>query len=279
MISIQTFLFWLFYISLAGIIILFFRGFFLRIVSWVGKKRTIQKKVKEVLQERKKILKKKSPQAEESSKQALPEEALGTSQIKKSPKKVSAEVSPLLRKGEAFMARNNFDEAKKIFLKVLAWDEENCDACSHLAYAYLKTGEFTKAEALFKKVIPHRQKDASLLTNYALCLLEQRDPKRAEESSEALEKALEIEPNNAERYSNLGQALFFMGDTEGAIVAFEKALHIHPRNTEYLFFYADSLIAAEKKQEAKAIFQKIADLYPLNEEAKEEVRKLTEQGV
>lgn len=188
--------------------------------------------------------------------------------------KTPPEVIPLIRKAEANIARGDYKEAIRMLIKVLSMDQNNIDACSHLGYAYLKTGEFSKAETLFLKVLEERPRDPLLLTNYALCIFEQKDAKRIKESITALELAAKLEPNNAIRYSNLGQSLFFAGDTGAAISAFEQAVRLEPKNIEYQFFLGDSFLSENKHNEAKTVFLKILEIQPLNKDAQRELKEL-----
>jgi tetratricopeptide (TPR) repeat protein len=191
---------------------------------------------------------------------------------------IPREIIPQIRKAEALIARKELEEAQKILIKILSWDDDNADAGAHLAYIYLQTGEFMKAENLFRKVLEQRPRDSSLLTNLSLAIFEQKNNDRVEESIGYLRKAAELDSQNSQRYSNLGQSLFFAGDIDGAIAAFERAVKIEPKNIELLFFLADSHLAVEHYQNAKKVFLKILDLSPLNKEAQYEVDQLKKIG-
>lgn len=196
---------------------------------------------------------------------------------------VKSELTPqkiilLLRRAEALIARKDFDEAKKILIHILSWEEDNFDASAHLAYVYLQSGEYRKAENLFLKALELRPRDPSLLSNYALAILEQKDPARITDSVEAFRLAAKLDPANPDRYANLGQSLFFAGDIPNAIAAFEKAAKLAPRKIEYYFFLADSYLTVRNYIDAKRVFEKILDLSPLNEDAKREMSTLQRMG-
>lgn len=184
----------------------------------------------------------------------------------------------LLRRVDALIARRDFDEAKKILIRILSWQEDHFDAGAHLAYVYLQSGEHRKAESLYRKALELRPRDASLLTNFALSVLEQKDPMRIDDSVKAFRLAAELDPKNPDRYANLGQSLFFAGDIPNAIAAFEKAVRLAPRNVEYYFFLADSYLTIRNFALAKKVFLKILDLAPLNQEAKQELGELQRMG-
>lgn len=183
-------------------------------------------------------------------------------------------IMPMLRRVEILIARKEYDEAKKILIRILSWQNDHPDASAHLAYLYLQTSQYGKAETLFRKVLETRLNDASLLTNFALAVLEQKDPEKITDAVEALRMAAKLEPKNAERFSNLGQASYLAGDLEGAVSAFENAVKLAPRNIEYLFFLADSYLAVRNFGFAKRIFGRILEISPLNAEAKQELQAL-----
>lgn len=189
------------------------------------------------------------------------------------------EVLALLRRAEAHIARQEFDEAKKNLIQILAWEAEHLDASIHLAFIYLETGEPSKAENLYRKVIEVKPRDPSILTNFSFAVLQQKDPTKLPESLEALRLAVELDPRNAERHANLGQSLYYTGDLVAATAAFEKAVRYAPRKVEYLFFLADSYLATEEPQKAKKTFEKILDISPFNEDAKGELELLRRKGV
>jgi tetratricopeptide (TPR) repeat protein len=264
---------WLFYGSFLGLTsVLLWHFFFYRIQRLITSKRSIAKKKKTISQ---KSECKDSPEPK-------PQESRGEEHEKK--KKASdsdfipREVITMMRQAETLLARKEYDEAIKILIKVLAFDEDNLSASSHLAYAVLQTGEFRKAENLFKKVIEKKPKDPGILTNYALSIFEQKNESRIQDSINALKLATEIDSNNAHRYSNLGQSYFFAGDIPSAILAFEQAVRLQPKNIEFQFFLADSLLLLDKYTEAKTVFSRILDISPLNKDAQEEIKNIEKMG-
>jgi len=265
-VTLTKILIWLMTVSVAGEIVLL-------VQHWMRSIFFNRSKKKRIPLEKKKEISEASTETKKLGEPA-PENAKEPPLSQKAPK----EVIPLLRKADSLIGRNEYTDAKKTLIHVLSLDADNVDASAHLAYTFLKTGEFKKAESLFKKVLEKKPKDASLLTNYALCIFEQRDPSRISISIDALKKATELDERNANRFSNLGQSLFFSGDTEGAIRAFEKAISLEPKNVEFQFYLADSLLVTQKFKEAKAIFQNILELYPLNKEAQKEIETLEKKG-
>ena len=94
---------------------------------------------------------------------------------KEQPSAVPKEVISLIRQAETMIARKEYAKGIKILIKVLSLDEDNVNASSQLAYAFLQTGEFKKAEGLFRKVLDKKPRDPAILTNYALSIFEQKN--------------------------------------------------------------------------------------------------------
>lgn len=195
------------------------------------------------------------------------------------PAAIKRESIALIRKAEACIHKEDYDAAKKNLIRVLTWDEDHPDANIYLAFVYLQTDNPSKAENLYRRALEKKPNDPKLLTNFSLSLSQQKDPDKIKEAVLALEKAVEVDEKNAERYSNLGQIYFYIGDVYAAIKAFEVAVRLSPRNLEFLFFLADSYLEAKDYPKAKNTFEKILNISPFNEEAKAELDKLTKIGI
>jgi lysozyme len=68
-------------------------------------------------------------------------------------------------------------------------------------------------------------------TYWAQRAYELQNQDRWEEALQALEKSIELDPDNSEVWRNKGVALYFLSRYEEAIQATEKAIEIDPRNT------------------------------------------------
>ena len=181
----------------------------------------------------------------------------------------------ILSKAEVHLARKEFSEAEKLFIKILAFDENHTTALQKLAYLYLQTNSYQKAESLYQQLTELSSKNPGVYTNLGLALFNQ---KKFEESIEAYKKAIELEPNRGARYSNLGQVYFVTNEASAAIECFREAVKKEPRNIEFLYLLADSCSEGKEFAEAKKWYEKILDISPYDDAAKEEVRKLKALG-
>jgi tetratricopeptide (TPR) repeat protein len=175
---------------------------------------------------------------------------------------------------EEFIKSGGLNEACKVFQKMLELDPESTGLQAKLADLYMKTGKKDEAKNIFLNAAES---------------LHQRGTMDA--SSEALEKVLRIEPENARALLLKAQIAFSKGRLEDAILAFEKIpdldsrpdalksvlqsqiqlgkledaaptarklLNVHQDFTG-LKMYADALLAGGKVKEAIGVYQEFSD--------------------
>ncbi len=131
------------------------------------------------------------------------------------------ELAPGERQAEALlgwaqMLQNRHDEALLLFQKVLQGDANNALARVNMGYIYLKKGIFGEAiEHLSRVVRLDNDRKATLYAHFYLGLVYlERD--MYEDAETFFRKTLALGPNLIEAYYELGRALWFGGDHEGA---------------------------------------------------------------
>lgn len=100
------------------------------------------------------------------------------------------------RLGRFYIDKENFADAKDIFLYLIGHEPGNSDFRARLAYSCYKLGEFSTA-------------------------------------SEHYQKSLALDSTHPNRYYNLGQSLKAQGEIQAAREAFSKALELEPYNLKY----------------------------------------------
>jgi len=80
---------------------------------------------------------------------------------------------------------------------------------------------------------PDQESDTEIYdaTYWAQIAYKLQNQDRWEEALQALEKSIELDPDNTEVWRNKGVTLYFLGRYEEAIQATEKAIEVDPRNT------------------------------------------------
>ena len=74
-------------------------------------------------------------------------------------------------------------------------------------------------------------------------------------------KAIELNPNFAEAYSNRGLAKYNLGDNQGAIVDYNKAIELNPNFADAYYSRGNSYQQLGEKQQALADFREASRLY------------------
>ncbi len=133
------------------------------------------------------------------------------------------------------------------------------------------TEEFYTAITYFEKAIALDPAYASAYSSMAACYMQLSffsqilPDKNFTKTKFAIQKALELEPNNADHFVRDGQMkMWFDWDFNGAIKSFNKAMAINPNNIQlnhYLGFFYNF---TEQKDLANYHFQKCLELDPLS---------------
>ena len=121
--------------------------------------------------------------------------------------------------GWAQMLQEKYDDALLNFQKVLMREPQNSLARINVGYICLKKKIFGEAiEHLSKAIRLDNDRKATLYAHYYLGLL-YLEREMYEDAQNFLRKALAIGPNLIEAHYELGRAIFFAGDREGAMGA------------------------------------------------------------
>lgn len=241
----------------------------------------------------------KAAKAENSNKAAEYQKALETGQMTKElERSLTPEQKEALKKDmekrEASMKKNKelndaynagmtalndkkYDEAITNFTKASEIDPTQLAVWSNLATAYqelgrTKTGaEFDsnmqKAIEAYGKALALKPEDAGIHNNYALTLAR---AKKFPEAQAELQKAAELDPQNAGKYYyNLGALLVNAGQTDPAAAAFKKAIELQPTYPDAYYQFgvtqmSHAQLGADGKMtgapEAEAAFKKYMEL-------------------
>lgn len=165
----------------------------------------------------------------------------------------------------AWYEQNNYQEAAGYFEKAIALDATDPKSFNNLGNCYDRTGRSELAVEQFKKALIIRPNDPMVYTNLGVAydklgkldlaieaqqnsvriapnplgyanlanVLEKAG--RLEESAAMCRKSLELDPNYALAYNNLGVALYRMGKVEEAIENLKQAARLgYPSAQEYL---------------------------------------------
>lgn len=176
-----------------------------------------------------------------------------------------AKINALMRKIDICLARNDFIDAEKMLLNILAIDNDHIDANVKLALVMMKTENYDKAIHMYHRCLELLPNDPVLYTNLGLCYFKKKNYNM---SIACYNRAIEIDDTKASRFVNLAYVYSVIGDAKEAIKNYEQAVIREPNNVDYIFLLADSYSEQGMREEAKYYYKRILEIEPFNDEAK-----------
>lgn len=206
-----------------------------------------------------------------------------TKEEKALPKREEIEVTPddhvkvqqLLRKAEKVLDEEDYEEGEKILIEALAFNAQDEDVNTLLAYVYRKLGKYSKAESIYVHLIEQGSQDPAVFSNLGRVLEEQG---RFETAVMSYNEALKRDQHNAARHAALGRIYMKQGETREAIDAYEQALRYDTKNIDYMFALVDAYTNVDALMQATKYLDMILFHEPYNEKANSALIAIKEQG-
>lgn len=169
-----------------------------------------------------------------------------------------AQLQQLLQQAQHFQARGDLKAAEQAYLQARKIDPEDPAIHYELANMYLAHGQTTNAIAGFQAALKLAPEHPQILLQLGNCysanhaLLEainyfkrsadaepsdaayynlgnvQRELGLTEQAIQSYQRAIQLNPQDADTYNNLGNALREVGELEQSVLAYQKALDINP---------------------------------------------------
>lgn len=130
-----------------------------------------------------------------------------------------------IKEAHQLRARGNRDGAADIFKRILKRDLNNPDGLYGLAIIAAENHNFDAARDIFLRALKADPERAHIWADFAKVLHNLKDPAGAER---ALQNALNLDPDFAPAYLQLGLMALAQGETEKAISLLEKSLQLNP---------------------------------------------------
>jgi tetratricopeptide (TPR) repeat protein len=129
----------------------------------------------------------------------------------------------LLEEGFAYQKQENFLAAKANYLSVLKSDANNQFALNLLGVVSIHNNEFEQAIEYLEKALTVNADDAETYSNLGLAY---KEVKRLSDAQKMFEKALSFNPSHPVNLNSLGNVFASLNDHKKAIYCFESALKI-----------------------------------------------------
>lgn len=140
-----------------------------------------------------------------------------------------------LNEGAWLLRQNRPDEALERLLPLYDLAPANPDVAINVGGAYILQAKWNKAERVLARAVELHPDNAMLWMNLGaahLGRLELAGPKQQERAIRAYERAAAIDPRTPNAYYNLGLIRKERGELQHATAAFEHALEVNPADAD-----------------------------------------------
>ena len=173
-----------------------------------------------------------------------------------------ASIGPLLQ-------QRRFDEARPLLETLLQLQPEHPEALYNLGVLASEEGKLEEARLLLRRAVVANAGDAHAQANaqVALALAAMRLGDKAE-ARQALEAAIELEPQNAFALRSLGSLLVIAGALAAGVERFRQALAVAPDDLIATFNLAQALLQLdpdEHRDEADRLLLQVIEAQPYGE--------------
>ncbi|MFQ6575907.1 tetratricopeptide repeat protein [Pseudomonas sp. UM16] len=151
------------------------------------------------------------------------------------------------------------------YQQALAQQTEDPAAQLHLAQLYLHENNFKDASAALERTLQLAPDNLQALA-VKVQLLERQG--QTDASRQILANALQLQPDSAFLQHELGRWLLRHGQDEYALLAFARALELEPDNNEYRYTLATSLHQLEQVEPAQKQLEALLSRDPANRKAR-----------
>jgi Flp pilus assembly protein TadD len=183
------------------------------------------------------------------------------------------QVRSLVRLAEKSIAQGKNDEAQRLFIQALTIQPQAHDVRAQLAKLYLTSSLESKAEAMYKELLQHRD-EVSFHANLGLAYYRQA---KYVDACYAYQEALNRDPKNPERSSALGRACIAAQRFEEAAPLLEKACMHLSRDTELLRLLAECYLQLGDTDKAEDAYRRINKIEPYDEEVKAKLQSFSKR--
>jgi Flp pilus assembly protein TadD len=148
-----------------------------------------------------------------------------TNAVRKPVREIPAGMAALVAQARSYFFTKQYEKAEGLYLQVLREDEKNVSALADLAFIQIMLDRLDAAEKHLKVALDIAPEDP-----YALLILGRlrMSQKNYDDALQALSRAAQGDPQNAEIQDDLGLALVRKGQRGPAEAAFRKAVLLQP---------------------------------------------------
>lgn len=176
--------------------------------------------------------------------------------------------------GRTYELEGNLDEAIKSYKKSLKYDSENIDSLFSLAVCYDQKKQYELAYSTLEKIIKINP-DYSPALNYLGYSWAERGI-NLEQALIYIQKAVELEPNNAAYIDSLGWVYYQQGKYQLALKYLWEAIKLLPDDPEICEHLGDVYLKLGNNVESLKWYEKALQLSENNSELKSKIKNVFE---
>jgi len=169
------------------------------------------------------------------------------------------DISQSFRDAIAQHQAGRFAEAEQNYLQVVAADKRHFDALRLLGGLYLQTNRNDRAAEFLERAVKLNPKDAEILNNLGVAL---RGMGKPDEAAARYEEALRLQPNYAQALNNLGSIYLENGRPEKAAELIKKSLQLDIDNAQSHFNMGNALRELRHYEESLKAYEYALRLQP-----------------
>tara|TARA_X000001036_G_scaffold364213_1_gene348322 strand:- start:93 stop:1676 length:1584 start_codon:yes stop_codon:yes gene_type:complete len=168
----------------------------------------------------------------------------------------------ILQQGFDAYIKGNFIEAERHYTTVLQNYPSHPKINNDLGLIQKSLGKLDEAELSFKKAIDLKPDFAESYNNLGNTLKEFNNLEKLKEAEKVYKNSIKLKPDYAEAHNNLGVTLQILGKLDEAELSFKKAIEFKPDFANSYMNYGNLSIVCKKYDEAITLFKKAVELDP-----------------
>lgn len=170
-----------------------------------------------------------------------------------------------MRRADLAIAKKQWRDSKRYLIQAISVSKEEMIPSLRLARVYVESGDFKKAETLYRRLLEIDCENPDIYENLGKILTKKR---RYREAVQAYVRAVELDEKDDQKFLALGRLYHLLMRYSLAAECFRRAAELKPREVEYLFLLADSCGSDEDLDNALFTYERILTIEPYNERAK-----------
>ncbi|MFA6551352.1 MAG: tetratricopeptide repeat protein, partial [Patescibacteria group bacterium] len=171
------------------------------------------------------------------------------------------EIGHLFATAEEMRKKEKYNEAEKLYIKVISLDSKNIVAFKMLGQLYLEMGKLTEAKETLRHVLKLTEEDAEVYEK--LAELAQKNSE-LDEAQKYYSQSLQLNNANSQNYFNLAEVHEELNNPKEAFKCMKEALKLSPKNPKYLDAIFNLSILIKDKAEALDAYKALKEINPEN---------------